>query len=62
MGRVKSIDYRTLLKKYMAHIIEEEGVSYVEYVPWTVLGIDESDKAELRRIEIEIRQEILARG
>jgi hypothetical protein len=47
------IDYAELLKKYMTGVMEAEGVAFVGFVG----DITDEERAELRRLEKEIREE-----
>ena len=48
-------DYRELLKRYMRYVVQEEGISYVEYLSDFGEGpLSAEDVAELRRIDAEL--------
>jgi hypothetical protein len=56
----QAVDYRELLKRYMAHVVREEGVSFVEYISAFGEGpLTAEDAKELRQIEAEVAQERL---
>jgi len=49
------MDYRELLKKYMALVLSEESITYLEYVPSLGEGpLSAEDVAELRIIDNEV--------
>ena len=48
------MDYRLLLKKYMAFICKEEGVSYITHIIPDDDGWTEEELAELKKIEHEV--------
>jgi hypothetical protein len=53
-------DYRALLRRYMAYVIREEGVSFVEYVSSFGEGpLSAADVIELKQIDAELEQERL---
>lgn len=45
--------YRNLLKRYMEHILDEEGITYVDQGMFG-RSLTAEDKGELRQIEAEI--------
>jgi hypothetical protein len=51
-------NHRELLKKYMALVADEEGVTFVEMAKWnTRTGLTDQDLYELRVIEEELEAE-----
>lgn len=48
------MDYRELLKSYMRLVLETEGVTFVDYGPFSDT-VSDTDTAELLKIEAEIR-------
>lgn len=55
------MDYRELLKKYIAHIIDNEGIDYTdEYKfdnPGCTVAFSDQEKTELAILAEEVRQE-----
>lgn len=49
------IDYRELLKKYMRHILNWEGITFTDMMDGSEISIDDQD--ELKRIAREVCDE-----
>jgi hypothetical protein len=48
------VDYRVLLKKYMSHVWDQEGITFVDMVDMPNGGISPEEFLELKKIEDEI--------
>ena len=53
------MDYRTLLKKYIKHVGEIEGVTYSGEHDYCSKFFTEEEWAELRKLDTEVYQELL---
>jgi hypothetical protein len=56
---MEHIDYRELLKKYIAHIKAVESIDYIDHIGdgWTQnVGISEEELAELTKLSEETNQ------
>ena len=52
-----TIDYKELLKKYMNHVVEHEGVTFLFDWGNYFAGFTESEWQELKKIESEATEE-----
>lgn len=52
----QQLDYRNLLARYMCHIIQHEGVSFIHHGPYPRdIELGDDEKAILDEIEAEIK-------
>jgi hypothetical protein len=58
------VNYRDLLKKYLAHVLANEGISFLEsgYIHPGYHGITPEDIAELRVLNMEVIKSYVIEG
>lgn len=52
------MEYKELLRKYMAHVLEREGCDYLDQIHWNrdSVTFTEEEIAELERVSAEARK------